>query len=49
MSQSSPEGIILGNGSELVSLELKINKEKVLHIERKPDTFLGWLDKFKKK
>jgi hypothetical protein len=45
MSQSSPEGIILGKGSKLVSLELKINKEKVL----KPNTFLGWLDKFKKK
>jgi hypothetical protein len=49
MSQSSPEGIILGKGSKLVSLELKINKETVLHIEKKPNTFLGWLDKFKKK
>jgi hypothetical protein len=49
MSHSSPEGIILGNGSELVSLELKISKERVLHIEKKPNTFLGWLDKFKKK
>jgi len=49
MSQSSPEGIILGKGSKLVSFELSINKEKVLHIEKKPNTFLGWLDKFKKK
>lgn len=29
MSYSSPEGIILGKGSELVSLDLSINKEKV--------------------
>ena len=48
MSQSSPEGIILGKGSKLVSFELSINKEKVLEIKKKPNTFLGWLDKFKK-
>lgn len=29
MSQSSPEGIILGKGSKLVSAELSINGEKV--------------------
>ena len=33
MSQSSPEGIILGKGSKLVSLNLSINKEKVLEIK----------------
>lgn len=49
MSQSSPEGIILGKGSKLVSLELSINKEKVLEIKEKPNTFLGWLGRFKKK
>ena len=30
MAQSSPEGITLGKGSQLVSMELSINKEKVL-------------------
>lgn len=35
MSQSSPEGIILGKGSKLVSAELSINKEKVLTIKKK--------------
>lgn len=34
MSQSSPEGIILGKGSKLVSAELSINKEKVLDIKK---------------
>jgi hypothetical protein len=33
MSQSSPEGIILGKGSRLVSLDLSINDEKVLSIK----------------
>lgn len=33
MSQSSPEGIILGKGSKLISAELKINQEKVLIIK----------------
>jgi hypothetical protein len=37
MSQSSPEGIILGPGSKLVSLDLSINKEKVLSITQKQD------------
>lgn len=32
MSYSSPEGIILGKGSKLESLELSINKEKVLSV-----------------
>ena len=30
MAQSSTEGINLGKGSQLVSVELSINKEKVL-------------------
>ena len=30
MARSSPEGITLGKGSQLVSMELSINKEKVL-------------------
>ena len=30
MAQSSTEGINLGKGSQLVSMELSINKEKVL-------------------
>ena len=34
MAQSSPEGINLGKGSQLVSMELSINKEKVLSIKQ---------------
>jgi hypothetical protein len=34
MAQSSPEGIILGPGSKLESLDLFINKEKVLSIKQ---------------
>jgi hypothetical protein len=34
MAQSSPEGIILGPGSKLESLDLSINKEKVLSIKQ---------------
>ena len=34
MSHSSPEGIILGKGSTLQSLELSINKEKVINIKQ---------------
>ena len=34
MAQSSPEGITLGKGSQLVSMELSINKEKVLSIKQ---------------
>ena len=37
MSQSSPEGIILGKGSVLKSLDLSINKEKVLSIAQEQD------------
>jgi hypothetical protein len=37
MSQSSPEGIILGKGSVLKSLDLSINKEKVLSITQEQD------------
>ncbi len=35
MSQSSPEGIILGKGSKLVSLNLLINDKEVLSINTK--------------
>ena len=35
MSQSSPEGIILGPGSKLISYELSIDKKKVLSNEPK--------------
>ena len=35
MSQSSPEGIILSEGSKLISLKLSINKEEVLSIKQK--------------
>lgn len=34
MSQSSPEGIILGKGSKLVSLNLSINEEKILGLKK---------------
>lgn len=34
MANSSPEGIELGKGSQLVSMELSINKEKVLSIKQ---------------
>lgn len=34
MAQSSPEGIELGKGSKLLSMELSINKEKVLSIKQ---------------
>ena len=34
MAYSSPEGIILGKGSTLQSLDLSINKEKVLSIKQ---------------
>lgn len=34
MSYSSPEGIVLGKGSKLVSAELSINKEKVFSIKQ---------------
>lgn len=33
MANSSPEGIELGKGSKLLSMELSINKEKVLSIK----------------
>ena len=34
MAHSSPEGIELGKGSQLVSMKLSINKEKVLSIKQ---------------
>ena len=39
MSQSSPEGIILGKGAKLVSFNAKINDEVVVSIEEKPQTW----------
>lgn len=48
MSQSSPEGIILGKGSKLISLELSINEEKVLSIKPKKLTFIEWIKLIKK-
>jgi hypothetical protein len=37
MSQSSPEGIILGKGSKLISADLQINQEKVLIVRENAD------------
>lgn len=34
MANSSPEGIELGKGSKLLSMELSVNKEKVLSIKQ---------------
>ena len=34
MAQSSPEGIILGKGSQLESLKLSIDKEVVLEMKK---------------
>ena len=39
MSQSSPEGIILGKGSRIVSASLSVNKEKVFEIKETPKTY----------
>lgn len=39
MSYSSPEGIILGKGSRIISATLSINKEKVFEIEEKQKTY----------
>lgn len=39
MSQSSPEGIILGKGAKLVSFNAKINDEVVVSIEEKTQTW----------
>lgn len=39
MSQSSPEGIILGKGSSLQSFDLSINKEKVISIKSESKTY----------
>ena len=39
MAQSSPEGIELGKGSQLVSMELSINKEKVLSIKKEERSY----------
>jgi len=51
MAQSSPNGIILGKGSQLESLKLSINKETVLEIKKdqtKEEFAIGfaeWLNK----
>jgi hypothetical protein len=34
MAHSSPEGIVLGKGSELVSFGLSINEEKVIDTKK---------------
>ena len=39
MAQSSPEGIILGKGSKLESLDLSINQEKVLAIKQQERSY----------
>lgn len=39
MSQSSPEGIILGKGSRLVSASLLIETVKVFEIKETKDTY----------
>jgi hypothetical protein len=39
MSQSSPEGIILGKGSKLISFNAKINDEVVVSIEEKTQSW----------
>ena len=39
MSKSSPEGIILGKGSRIISASLTVNKEKVFEIKEKPTTY----------
>ena len=39
MSQSSPEGIILGKGSRIISASLSVNKEKVFEIKENPKTY----------
>ena len=39
MGQSSPEGIILGKGSKLESLDLSINQEKVLAIKQQERSY----------
>jgi hypothetical protein len=36
MSHSSPEGIILGKGSRLISFDASINEEKVISIKQEP-------------
>lgn len=41
MSHSSPEGIELGKGSQLVSLDLLIDQEKVLAIKQQERSHSG--------
>ena len=49
MAQSSPEGIILGKGSQLESLKLSIDKEVVLEMKKeqtKDEFAIGFADWF---
>lgn len=39
MSKSSPEGIILGKGSKLISASLSVGKEKVFEVKATPTTY----------
>ncbi len=39
MSQSSPEGIILGKGSTLISAKLTVNKKVVLDLKSKEKSY----------
>lgn len=53
MSQSSPEGIILGKGSTLVSAKLIVDKEVILDLKSKEKSYseeelIILLKKFKK-
>ena len=41
MAHSSPEGIELGKGSQLVSLDLSIGQEKVLTIKQQERSYSG--------
>ena len=53
MSQSSPEGIILGKGSTLISTKLVVNEEVILDLKSKEKSYsekelLTLLKKFKR-
>ena len=39
MAYSSPEGIVLGKGSQLISMELSINTKKVLSIKQQEESY----------
>ena len=46
MSQSSPEGIILGKDSKLISMSVKIDKKEIINIKPKK-SFIDWLKSLK--